>query len=57
MKLLTNEDYTELCYYKEEYLKDKYKLDKINDLVLAYRNENVNIFTTMRDIFNVLKGL
>ena len=57
MKFLKNDDYEELCYYKEMYLKDKYKLNKINELVLSYRNKNANIFTVMRDIFNTLKEL
>lgn len=57
MKLLKNVEYEELCYYKEMYLKDKYKLSKINDLVLSYRNNRQNIFTVMRDIFHVLKEL
>lgn len=41
---------------QEDFLYNRIKLIKINDLVDAYRKNDKNIYTIMRDITNIVKG-
>ena len=55
MKIISNEEYNELCESSRKSLLYQVKLDKINNLVDKYRKYNANIFTVIRDINEVLK--
>lgn len=55
MKILSNKQYNSLLENKSIALANRAKLDKIHNLVMEYRHDNANIFTTMRKIINIIK--